>query len=299
MSIEELRAEKITEGLVFGEGIRWARDAIVLSDMIGRRVVQVDPASGEIQTLLEVENQPNGLVCMDDGAILVLSMFDRKILRLQDGDVEVYADLAEVTTGYLGDVVMSSDGSLYVDDIGSRVFHGEPPGKSGRLVRVAPDGEISLPLENLSFPNGVTISADGRRLYLVETMAKLETLSSAINVYEIDPDGQLAEGKRLPELPGKLFDGMSMDDEDGLWPCAPNAHEVLRLDRNGDITHRIAMPGFDPISCTIGGPDGRTMYITGIEDIGDKNMFEEMKAARVRTSIWKVSVPFGAERARP
>ena len=299
MSIKELQAEKIAEGLVFGEGIRWAKDAIILSDMIGRRVVRIDPATGDIQTILTVENQPNGLVYLDDGSILVLSMFDRKILKVTDGDVRIYADLAEVTTGYLGDVVMTADGSLYVDDIGSRVFHGEPPGSNGRLVRVSPTGEISVQLENLSFPNGVTVSADGRRLYLVETMASTATRSSSINVYDIDSAGALSSGRRLVELPGKIFDGMCMDDEDGLWPCAPSTNEVLRFDSAGQITHRIAMPGINPIACAIGGPDGRTMAITGTEDIGDKNMFEEMRAGRVRASVWTAMVPFARERARP
>ena len=145
-------------------------------------------------------------------------------------------------------------------------------GTNGRLVRVSPKGEISVQLENLGFPNGITFSADGRRLYLVETMASPTARSSSINVYDIDSAGALSSGRRLVELPGKIFDGMCMDDEDGLWPCAPSTNEVLRFDSAGQITHRIAMPGINPIACAIGGPDGRTMAITGTEDIGEKNM---------------------------
>ncbi|MGH8598860.1 MAG: SMP-30/gluconolactonase/LRE family protein, partial [Gammaproteobacteria bacterium] len=60
--MQEIIARKVAGGLLFGEGIRWTGSAIVLSDMLGRRVVQVDPGSGTVTTLVEVENQPNGLI---------------------------------------------------------------------------------------------------------------------------------------------------------------------------------------------------------------------------------------------
>jgi sugar lactone lactonase YvrE len=106
-------AEKIATGLIFGEGIRWTGSDVVLSDMAGRRVVKLDSGSGDIEKLyaFEGDNRPNGLVCPDDGSILILSMIDRKILRFKDGEVSVYADLSKVATGYLGDVVMDFRGT--------------------------------------------------------------------------------------------------------------------------------------------------------------------------------------------
>ncbi len=299
MTIEVLEAEKICDGFVFGEGIRWAGDSIIMSDMLGCRVVKIDPDSGSTKTLLELETQPNGLICLEDGAILVTSMFDGKILKLgPDGVTEEVADISDVMTGYLGDIVMSEGGSLYVDDVGSRVLHGELPGKNGRLIHITPDGVVSVCLENLGFPNGVTIAPDGKTLFLVESMADVSTRTTVIKAYNIDANGNLEAGETIIESPGTAFDGMGMDAEGGLWPCVPMQNEVWRVDRSGEITHRISMPGVEPIACAIGGVDGLTMYITASE-YSEDNLFNAMMARTIRSSVWRVEVPFSKGGARP
>ena len=61
-----------------------------------------------------------------DCRLVIASRFDRCIY-VADGDrLELYADLSDVVTGYLGDMAVDSVGRLYVDDTGSRVLHGEP-----------------------------------------------------------------------------------------------------------------------------------------------------------------------------
>ena len=67
--MQEIIARKVASGLLFGEGIRWTGRAIVLSDMLGKRVVQVDPLAGTVTTLVEIENQPNGLIVRADGSL--------------------------------------------------------------------------------------------------------------------------------------------------------------------------------------------------------------------------------------
>lgn len=293
MQVQDIKVRKVAEGLIFGEGIRWLGDRIVLSDMLGRRVVEVNPASGAIRTLLDVPEQPNGLVVLDDGAVLVLSMFDGKILRLDpEGGISAYADLRALMTGYLGDAVLHPGGGLYVDDVGTRVLHGEKPAPVGRLILVTPDGSARVVLEGLAFPNGVVISPDGLRLYLAQSHTR------TIDVFDVAPDGGLSDRRRLIEFANNI-DGVGIDDEEGVWPCLPTKREIVRVDPSGEVTHRIAMPGFEPIACSIGGPDGRTMCITAIEDIGEKNLFEEMMAKRVRASVWLAEVPYPKARARP
>lgn len=293
MQGQEISARKVADGLLFGEGIRWRDDHIVLSDMIGRRVVAVDPGVGDVRTLLAVPEQPNGLVVMDDGSVLILSMFDRKVLRLTgDGEVRPYADLAALTTGYLGDVVRHPNGDLYVDDVGARVLHGEKPAPIGRVIQVKPDGEARVVLENLAFPNGIVISADGRTLTLAESF------TYTISTFDIAGDGSLSGRRRLIGFES-LIDGLGVDDEGGVWPCLPRERRIVRVDTAGQITHVIAMPGYEPIACSIGGPDGRTMCITAIADTGGNDLFEEMVTKRVRASVWVADVPYPKVSARP
>ncbi|MFH0731284.1 MAG: SMP-30/gluconolactonase/LRE family protein [Pseudomonadota bacterium] len=293
--IINIAAKKVAEGLIFGEGIRWTGSCIVLSDMAGRRVVKVDPASGQLETLYtcEGDNRPNGLVVLEDGSLFILSMMDRKILKLSRGEVSIHADLSSLATGYLGDVVMDCRGNLYVDDTGARVFHGEAPAPIGRVILVRPNGHISILLENLGFPNGITIAPDGKTLYLVESFL------GAVHAYDIAEDGGLS-GRRLhAKAEGKFFDGMVGDDEGGVWPCVVSGSEILRFDAAGHVTHRIFTPGVSPVTCTVGGANGKTMFIAGYAEIGDKSIFEEIAAGRLQTSIWEAEVPFSSRNARP
>ena len=291
--MQQILANKIATGLIFGEGIRWNGESIVLSDMLGKRVVNVDVDSGEVATILEVDNQPNGLIVRNDGSLIINSMFDCKLLEYKDGKAKTYADLSSLATGYLGDIVDDGRGGYYVDDVGARVLHGEKPAP-GRLIYVSPDREIKSVLEDLAFANGVVISPDGARLYLAETM------TSAIKVYDIGANGDLSQGKLAAEFSGESrIDGMTMDGEEGCWACLLDTDKVVRISAGGERTHEVVIPDSEPVACTIGGPDGRHMYITAIEALHGKNIFEEMMAGRVRANIWCAQIPFEKGSARP
>ncbi|MBL6612723.1 MAG: SMP-30/gluconolactonase/LRE family protein [Reyranella sp.] len=291
--MQEIVARKVAGGLLFGEGIRWTGQALVLSDMLGRRVVQVDPYAGRVTSLVEIENQPNGLVVRGDGSLLINSMFDRKLLTFADGKLGEYCDLSALATGYLGDIVDDGKGGYYVDDVGARVLHGEKPAP-GRLLYVAPDRRVSVAKEQLAFANGVVISPDGARLYLAETMI------SAIKVYGIESPGVLGPGKIFADFTGESrIDGMTMDSEEGCWACLLDSDRVVRVAQGGRRTHAVVVPDSEPIACTIGGRSGREMFITAIESLAGKNIFEEMMAKRVRANVWAAEIPFAKGAARP
>ena len=291
--MQEIVARKLAGGLSFGEGIRWTGDAIVLSDMLGQRVVRVHPESGAVETLVEVANQPNGLIVLPNGDLIINSMFDRKVLLLAAGNLSEYCDLSTLATGYLGDIVDDGKGGYYVDDVGARVLHGEKPAP-GRLIYVAPDRSAKVVKDQLAFANGVVISPDSQRLYLAETM------TSSIKVYAIGQGGALGEGKLFADFTGvSRIDGKTMDGEEGCWACLLDTDRVVRVAPDGARTHAVVIPGGEPIACTLGGKDGRQMFITAIESLAGKNIFAEMMAKRVRANVWTAEVPFSKGTARP
>ena len=100
----------LAEGLYFGEGPRWHDDRLCFSDFYDHAVKTVD-LDGKVETVLEVEGQPSGLGWLPDGRMLVVSMLDRKLLRVEpDGTVVVHADLSAIATFHCNDMVVDGHG---------------------------------------------------------------------------------------------------------------------------------------------------------------------------------------------
>ncbi|MNZ76474.1 SMP-30/Gluconolaconase/LRE-like region [compost metagenome] len=54
---------------------------------------------------------------------------------------------------------------------------------------------------------------------------------------------------------------MCADAHGAIWVCSFNTGEVLRVIEGAQITHRLKFPG-SAVACTLGGEDGRTLFIT-------------------------------------
>ncbi len=73
--------EELLGGLAFGEGPRWHEGKLWFADMHFHRVMTVDLA-GKAEEIVEVPGRPSGLGWLPDGRLLVVSMVDRRLLRL-------------------------------------------------------------------------------------------------------------------------------------------------------------------------------------------------------------------------
>ena len=74
----------LIDGLAFAEGPRWHEDRLWISDMHSQQVLAID-LDGNAETICRVEQDPSGLGWLPDGTLLVVSMRDRRLLRLVAG----------------------------------------------------------------------------------------------------------------------------------------------------------------------------------------------------------------------
>ncbi|MGH7779207.1 MAG: FAD-dependent monooxygenase [Candidatus Binataceae bacterium] len=288
--IQTCIAERVGGGFLFGEGLRAVGERLIFSDMIGRKVIAFDTNNRRFETLFEIPQQPNGLGVLPDGRLIITSMFDARLYVTNGRTLEEYADLSSIVTGYLGDVVADPHGRLYIDDIGSRVFHGETPEQNkGRLIRVDGPGRFNVVLENLLFPNGLVISPDGQMLYLAETMR------GRIVQCRISPEGDLSEPRPFVKL---ITDGMTGDRAGGIWACCPVGDEgVLRYDSAGRLTANVATPGGHPVACALAGAAQDELWIVGFETLADGvNLFEAMRKGATSGVLWRAQVDIPATR---
>lgn len=255
--MSKYQPQPFASGLVFGEGLRWYGDRLWISDMLGRAVYAYTE-SGERETVARVPPRPNGLGFLPDGRLVITSMADQRLLvRERDGSLRELARLDHLMTGYCGDMAVDAQGRIYLDDVGFRVFEGDPR-KPGRLLRVDPDGTAKVLVDDLAFPNGMWITRDGKRLIFAEGRGK--TLFS----FELAPDGEFADQRVFAQLPNEVLDGLTLDVEDGVWQCCPHDREVIRVLDGGRITHRITFP-LQPVACCLGGSELRTLYVVAAD----------------------------------
>ena len=243
----------VADGFHFLEGPRWRTDRLWVSDMHGDRVVTVTPDGG-VEPIVEVPTQPSGLGWLPDGRLLVVSMTDRRLLRLEGGRLVEHADLSRLATFHCNDMVVDADGRAYVGNFGYDYEAGETF-TSAVLVLVHPDGRVEAAADDLAFPNGMVITPDGSTLIVAETFAH------RLTAFTIAAGGRLAARRTWAALEERVFpDGICLDADGAIWVASPLTNEAIRVREGGDVTDRVAADRH-VIACALGGADRRMLFV--------------------------------------
>lgn len=134
---------------------------------------------------------------------------------------------------------------------------GVAPGE-GVLFRVAADGEGREQVRGIGISNTLCWSPDRSRFYFGDTLANV------VSVWDYDADsGEIAN--RRPFLAGHPRggpDGSAMDAAGRLWNCRYGGGCILRVDPDGVVEGVVEMPVPNITTCTFGGADLRTLFVT-------------------------------------
>ena len=276
--------QTVVDGLAFAEAPRWHDGKLWFSDMYTHSVHCLEP-DGTLTTVAEVPGRPSGLGWLPDGRLLVVSMAERKLLRLDPEGLVVHADLSQLASFDCNDMVVDSHGRAYVGNLGFDVFGGATM-QPADLVMVTPDGQARPVADGLLFPNGAVITPDGKTLIIAETYGY------RLTAFDVAADGSLSGRRSWAELGQVMPDGICLDAEGAIWAGSPLTSEFLRICEGGVVTDRIACTQ-PAIACALGGADGRTLYMVS----GPTNRPEEALAARAGR-IDSVRVPIrGADQS--
>jgi sugar lactone lactonase YvrE len=131
------------------------------------------------------------------------------------------------------------------------------PGR-GQLFRVGSDGAYSVEETEIGISNTLCWSPDRRIFYFGDT------LQNEISAYDYDQETGAISGKR-PFFSG--FDrggpdGSAMDCESYLWNCRFGGGCIVRIAPDGAVDRIVEMPCRDVTTCTFGGSDLKTLFIT-------------------------------------
>ena len=278
----------ILRGLAFPESPRWHGGKLWFSDMHAHKVMTVD-LKGKTETICEVPLCPSGLGWTADGRLLIVSMKDKKLMRLDASGLTCLADLNGLASGQCNDMVTDALGRAYIGNFGKDTSLGkEFRVGPAEIVMVTPDGKACVAAGDLNFPNGMVITPDGHTLIAAESFAP------RLTSFKIDSKGGLSGREVWAELDkdftsgkGIMPDGICLDAEGAVWVANAGGPAVYRVKKGGEITQKIETSA-NAVACTLGGADRRTLFIMAAVSTDDRVCREKMAG---RIEIIEVEVP--------
>jgi sugar lactone lactonase YvrE len=265
-------SEVVVRDLAFGEGPRWRDGRLWFSDMHDHAVKSYEPKSGTLETIVAVPGAPSGLGWDADGRLLIVSMDDRRLLRMADGRTSEVADLSGYTAQPINDMVVSEQGTAYIGSFGFDLHAGETPRTTVLLAVDIETGAHRVAADELRFPNGMVITPDG------STLIVGESFGGCLTAFTIGGDGSLRDRREWAAFEGNAVpDGICLDADGCVWAASPPTHEFLCVREGGEVMARISTGDRMAIACMLGDDDRRTLYM-----LTSKGLDPE-KAAELRT----------------
>lgn len=255
----ELKADPVVPARAeLGEGPVWDQDAGRLRwvDINAGLVHAYDPATGTDEVVRY--DQSVGCIALRSAGGLVAGVRDGFALLSEDGGLELIAPVEQDRAD-----LRMNDGRC---DPAGRFLAGtmstQDEAGAGSLYCLETDGRVRRVWSDLTVSNGLDWSSDGRRLFFIDSVTR------RVDVCEYDVETG-AVGDRLPAVaipPPGYPDGMCIDAEDALWVALWDGGAVHRYSPDGVLLAVVGLPCSRVTSCTFGGPNLSTLYITSARE---------------------------------
>ena len=252
-------------GDVCGEGAVWAaaEGRLYWTDINRFLIHAWSAADGSVRTWM-FDEPVVALALTDRPGVLLAALASRLILFTpeSDGREAIGPELPGWPAVRFNDGRPDPLGRMLIGTMGNNVG---PAGEGlevapglGRLYRFGADRAFTEIARGIGIANTVCWSPDARTFYFADTMA------NEIRAYAFDPvDGTV--GASRPFLAGFGRggpDGSAVDSEGFLWNCRYGGGCVVRVSPDGEVERVVEMPCGNITTCTFGGEDLRTLFIT-------------------------------------
>jgi sugar lactone lactonase YvrE len=244
------------DNLIFPESLRWRSDKLYFSDIHAYEVVAVD-LDGTRKTIIRVPGNPGGLGFLPDGRLLVASMTERKLLRLDNGMVDLVADIIPWAAAQINDILVDKTGRCYIGQFGADIWSGKTY-LPADLLMVSPSGQVTQVASDIHFGNGMALTQDGKTLIIAETRI------FRLTAFDVNRDGTLRNRRVWADLGSLPPDGICLDGEGNIWVAAPRGPDgggFFRIKEGGKIDTMFQSKGYGGFSCMLGGPDRKTLFM--------------------------------------
>jgi sugar lactone lactonase YvrE len=243
------------------EGVAIGRDGSVWCGGERGEIFRIEPDGSSMEIVASNGGFILGIAFDPAGNLYACDIKHQTLFRLDGAShaFEPFARLPEgrrmVTPNFV--VVDAPRNSLYVSD--SYVARQPGPG-IWRLDLQSGEGDLWYE-SPLNFANGMCLSPDGDRLYVVESWAY------RVVVFPIREDGGPGEPTTVVQDPTAVFDGLAVDAGGNLYIACYTPARIMRVRTNGTVEVLIEDPEHDvmryPTNCAFRGTDLFTANLGG------------------------------------
>jgi gluconolactonase len=263
---------KLYTGCHWAEGPAYfpAHRSLVWSDIPANRMLCFHEADGHVSTFRQPSGHSNGNTVDRHGRLVSCEHGNRRVSRTEhDGRIITLADRYEgKRLNSPNDVVVKTDGSIWFTDptygIDSDYEGDKAESEIGASYVYRIDGQtgaITVVADDFIKPNGLAFSLDEQQLYIVDTGRTHGAHHPAhMRVFDVQPDGRLADGRVFADSTAGLFDGFRLDEAGRVWTSA--ADGVHCYDPDGTLIGKVHVPEVVANVC-FGGPKRNRLYICG------------------------------------
>jgi gluconolactonase len=251
------RVELVRDGFQFTEGPVGTPDGgLYFTDLRASVIYRLDP-TGEIHVVRDKSAAANGLGLDRGGELLAAEGAGARVIRIdRRGAVATVAPRAGAEPVFLrpNDLIVDRQGGIYVTD----------PGPGGHREKafvyyIRPDGRMLLVSDEVSQPNGLTLTRNETVLLVSDTV------DDVVFAFDVQRDGTVTNRRPFAKLRGiprgkpSTADGIALDSDGRLYVTTVTGIQVF--DASGRYLGTIAVPR-QPANLAFAGPDKRTLYIT-------------------------------------
>jgi gluconolactonase len=254
----------VATGFGFTEGPVWDQSGFLyVSDETINKIYRVH-LDGKTEEVIAL-GDPDGNTFDRQHRLIDCASVLRAIIEVTpDGKYKILADrYGGKKLNSPNDVIVGPDGAFYFTDPTLDLVAGEKQEIPFQGVyRLDAKGNIRLLTKDLTQPNGLAFSPDGKHFYVDDSEQR------NIREYDFTPDGTLTNGRIFGEEPGGkgdgVPDGMKVDQTGNIFVTGPKG--IWVWDAKGNHLGTIVMPE-QPANLAWGDKDYRTLYITAATSV--------------------------------
>ncbi len=207
---------------------------------------------GEVFLTLTGASTGNGIRFNRAGVMFIADYVNHNILAVDPGTRRSRVFAHHDGMNQPNDLAIGPAGTLYASDPN----WGDG---TGQIWRIGTDGQVTRLADKMGTTNGIEVSPDGKTLYVNESKQR------NVWAFSVTAQGALADKRLVKQFPDHGFDGMRCDVDGNLYITRYGKGTVVVMSPQGNIQREIDVLGGKPSNLCFGGPDGRTVYVTEVE----------------------------------